>query len=163
MSTIFEDVISLGIDHSNHETDLYIPVNRKTTDLIKKYYATSIGGTWFPEALIQCRNHWQWLWITGGRKDSYIEAYKWKHSCACCEYTSNIEEYTVFYDCNKCPLTGFAWDSLGEVLCSFCDRSEANSVYDEWKDSENMSCKKKWAKAMVDACNRAIESYIINE
>jgi hypothetical protein len=52
--SLFDDVKSLGIPHSNHYSDLYIPVNEQTTALIKKHdaFATTFtnqveGGLWY--------------------------------------------------------------------------------------------------------------------
>ena len=50
---LFDEVVEHGIEYSNHETDLYIPVNRKTAGLVKKYYSTDVGGVWFQEC--NCR------------------------------------------------------------------------------------------------------------
>ena len=37
------------------------------------------------DALRKCRNHWQWLMITGNwYKDDYEPSDKWLDSCACC-------------------------------------------------------------------------------
>lgn len=113
------------------------------------------------ESLIKCRNHWQWLAITGDRiKRTYNPAIDWIHGCACCEYTSKVETYYAFWDCNECPLTGFSWYSLGETGYSFCDRLSNNSVYAEWKIARFIEDRQKYAQKMVDACNRAIEAYI---
>lgn len=38
MNNIFNEVKELGIEYDSHETDLYIPVNEKTTELVKKYF-----------------------------------------------------------------------------------------------------------------------------
>jgi hypothetical protein len=34
---IYTQVVALGIEHSNHESDLYIPVNEQTRELVKNY------------------------------------------------------------------------------------------------------------------------------
>ena len=36
--TLYEAVIARNIKHSNHESDLYLPVNPETTKLVKHYY-----------------------------------------------------------------------------------------------------------------------------
>lgn len=45
---IYDEVINLNIEHSNHGTDLYLPVNPQTSALVKKYYSSPFG-TWFKE------------------------------------------------------------------------------------------------------------------
>lgn len=39
--TLFEQVESSGIEYSNHESDLYIPVNEQTRALLASYYFRS--------------------------------------------------------------------------------------------------------------------------
>lgn len=34
---LYNQIVALGIEHSNHESDLYIPVNDQTRELIKGY------------------------------------------------------------------------------------------------------------------------------
>ena len=45
---IYDEVVNLNIEHSNHDTDLYLPVNPQTSALVKKYYSSPFG-TWFKE------------------------------------------------------------------------------------------------------------------
>ena len=92
-------------------------------------------------ALYDCRNHWQWLWITGSRfKLSYKPSAKWKLGCACCESTGS---------CEDCLLIGYAW-SRG------CGSSK-DSLYRKWKIAETKEERQYYAHKMVTACNRAIE------
>lgn len=35
--TLYEEVVALGIEHDHHESDLYLPSNQVTRDLIKKH------------------------------------------------------------------------------------------------------------------------------
>ena len=35
---LYDDVIAQGIEHVNHESDLYLPVTVETTALVNKYY-----------------------------------------------------------------------------------------------------------------------------
>lgn len=37
MSDIFNEVLKLGIKHDSHYSDLYIPKNKQTDELVKKY------------------------------------------------------------------------------------------------------------------------------
>ena len=105
------------------------------------------------ESLIKCRNHWQWLAITGSDdKRSYEPSLLWEACCACCEYT---EQNTKQESCEGfCGLMGYAWEP--------CDWDEPclrpHSLYLQWKQSDD---KKAAAQKMVDACNCAIEDIII--
>lgn len=52
--TLFEKIVQLQIPHSNHYSDLYIPVTTQTTQLLKEHNApTNIfinqveGGLWY--------------------------------------------------------------------------------------------------------------------
>ena len=112
------------------------------------------------ESLIKCRNHWQWLAITGSDdKKSYEPSYGWMYACACCEYTSKLEKYDMFWDCSKCPLTGYAWEKL-ERKTSFCDHDQ-DSYFKLWFQGSSKKERQFYAQKMVDACNRAIEDMII--
>jgi hypothetical protein len=108
------------------------------------------------ETLIACRNHWQWMMITGsGHKTSYLPATSWLNCCACCEYTEDDH----WGACQvACPLTGYAWDEAGCCYTTVSDIGQFCSIYQEWEDnpgSEN-------AGRMVYAINKAIEDLIIN-
>lgn len=56
-ASIYEEVVAAGIPHHNHETDLYIPVNDQTRELLSRYplnkgNATTFinqveGGAWY--------------------------------------------------------------------------------------------------------------------
>ena len=116
------------------------------------------------ETLYACRNHWQWLMITGNsNKNSYEISLKWEYRCICCEYTllnyPLIEE--KFWDCNMCPLTGFAWIAFKDKIASFCDMDK-DSFYYGWINSISEKDKIYWASRMVYACNLAIEAIILN-
>jgi len=98
------------------------------------------------KSLYDCRNHWQWLWITGSsRKRSYEPSAKWKFRCACCESTNN---------CEACQLVGYAW-SHGCV-------SSKDSFYTKWLMAETKEERQYYAHKMVMACNRAIENELTN-
>ena len=91
--------------------------------------------------LFDCRNHWQWLWITGSwSKRSYEPSAKWSASCACCNNTDI---------CENCPLVGYAWSR-------HC-LSSKNSIFRKWQKAETKKTRIKYAHKMVQACNRAIE------
>ena len=105
------------------------------------------------ESLIKCRNHWQWLAITGSEdKRSYAPSLEWTACCACCEYT---EQTTKQKGCEGfCGLMGYAWEPCDwDVPCL-----RPHSLYKQWYWSID---KKLAAQKMVDACNRAIEDMII--
>lgn len=44
MSDIFNEVKELGINFDSHYSDLYIPVNDQTRELVKKYLSSPIDG-----------------------------------------------------------------------------------------------------------------------
>jgi len=44
MSDIFNEVKELGIKYDSHYSDLYIPVNAQTRELVKKYLSSPIDG-----------------------------------------------------------------------------------------------------------------------
>jgi hypothetical protein len=44
MSDIFKEVKELGIKFDSHYSDLYIPVNDQTRELVKKYLSSPIDG-----------------------------------------------------------------------------------------------------------------------
>lgn len=115
------------------------------------------------EALIKCRDHWQWIVDNTNRlltdnqnicqievKDAYfIENDMWDKrpvdSCFCCEYDNS---------CKNCPLIGYAW----EERC-FYNTKKFPSVYMGWfravseRDAGNA---KYFASRMVAACEMAL-------
>ena len=100
------------------------------------------------DALYACRNHWQWLWITGSKsKKSYEPATHWVAECACCDYV----KYCI--DCIDCPLIGYAWPKGCMTTGSF---------YIKWLYAKNKKTRVKYAHKMVMACNRAIENELTN-
>lgn len=112
------------------------------------------------ESVIKCRNHWQWLAITGSNdKKSYEPSLEWEQNCACCEYVSKLEVYDQFWDCSKCPLTGYAWEGVDRVT-SYCDHDH-DSYFKLWLHASSKKERQFYAQKMVDACNRAIEDIII--
>ena len=107
------------------------------------------------EALIACRNHWQWLWITGDEnKRTYKKSRRWLNGCACCDYSYDEAQDDV--DCSKCPLNGYAWSSEIDFGCE----DAGDSFYYLWKTEDEPQ---DWAKKMVDACNKSIEALILGE
>ena len=112
------------------------------------------------ESLVACRNHWQWLWITGSvNKLSYPPASNWESLCACCEYVENegidvgFEWDTHENDCGEhCPLTGFAWASA----CVY----DKTSPYHMWTDARKTEKLQHYAMMMVIGCNKAIEAIL---
>lgn len=111
------------------------------------------------ECLITCRNHWQFMWITGSPdKYDYGPANKWDNKCACCEYAKEIFNFNRPLKgncCKFCPLTGYAWKSG----CSYNKRS----FYDNWCEAKTHEQRQFWANRMVYACNQAIENYLLNK
>ena len=118
------------------------------------------------ETLYACRNHWQWLWITGSAsKRSYPPADNWPFECACCLYAGayfkdnesiwNID--ITDRDCTICPLNNYAWSTnINEWFeAAFCENSD-DSIYNHWLDDPSPEN----AYRMVQACNRAIEDIL---
>ena len=102
------------------------------------------------EALISCRNHWQFMWITGSKsKDDYEPARKWNSYCAVCEW----DGYNLG-TCRDCPLSGYAW----KVFCN-----STKSFWRGWLRSKSINQRRFWANRMVYACNQAIENYLLNK
>lgn len=114
--------------------------------------------------LYDCRNHWQWLWITGSiDKDSYEPSEQWEFNCACCEFMEHRCKglnKNKEYICDDCPLTGYAWCRCLSRSNVPCDAPNTNSYYYGWKTSETKEERQYYAHKMVMACNRAIEEFI---
>ena len=112
-------------------------------------------------SLYDCRNHWQWLEITGdGNKRSYEPATHWQFNCACCEsmrHESCGRNKKGEYICDDCPLTGYAWqgDTSGDFAP--CDTHNTGSYYYAWDTAETKEKRQYFAHKMVAACNRAID------
>lgn len=101
------------------------------------------------DALIKCRNHWQWLMITGDwRKRAYLPSNHWVDECACCEFVTDSGR--LERDCKLCPLVGIAW-SYGWNGC-VADLTP----YVRWQVADGDE-RIFWANRMVYACNQAIE------
>jgi len=45
--TIYQEVIERGIEHCNHNSDLYIPVTEETKELVQKYKLSGIMASTF--------------------------------------------------------------------------------------------------------------------
>jgi hypothetical protein len=105
------------------------------------------------EALIKCRDHWQYLADTDTIMkfdyfDGYIPAEIPKDGCYCCEYDLN---QLNTYKCNDCPLHGIAW-LPGQYGCE-----QYNSTYINWINAVSKKDRKFWASMMVVACNSALK------
>lgn len=120
--------------------------------------------------LIDCRNIWGWLAITGSdRKYSYPPALKFPFGCPCCEnagaelYGRDIWKDVYFdnRDCTKCLLCNIAWGiENNDPNESHCECEE--SFYAEWSIKYSKEARQYWAMRMVRACDTAIEQLIIN-
>ena len=110
------------------------------------------------EALIACRNHWQFMEITGSSdKGEYEPSFEWDSGCACCEYIKEayyLEVLILKKYCDSCPLRGYAWEKD-------CLLSE-NSFYANWVKADTPELRQFWAGRMVYACNQAIEKHLLN-
>ena len=115
-------------------------------------------------ALYDCRNHWQWLEITGSaNKEAYKPAKKWQFNCACCESMGHIENGTNDegdYICDACPLMGYAWQDNPYGESAPCDWHNTGSYYFAWHEAETKEERQYYAHKMVQACNRAIEDIL---
>ena len=113
------------------------------------------------KSLYDCRNHWQWLWITGSsEKETYAPAKKWLFYCACCEYmdhTGNGTNNEGDYICDACPLTGHAWQDDPNRGSAPCDGGNTGSYFFAWDTAETKEERRYFAHKMVQACNQAIE------
>lgn len=102
------------------------------------------------EALIACRNHWQFMEITGSRNNhAYAPAENWYLFSAACEWDRYFRS-----DCENCILRGYAWED-------FCDNP--CSLWSKWAEPTGTKHTKFYANRMVYACNQAIEGYLLNE
>ena len=115
------------------------------------------------EALIACRNHWQFMEITNDtQKSSYEPSELWDNKCAVCHF-AGINDYGN-RNCRKCPLRGCAW----KYNCEKCEDG-FDSFYQRWrytkyKNNEPWISKRRfWANRMVYACNQAIENLLLNK
>ena len=102
------------------------------------------------EALIACRNQWQWVVIAREHKNKYPGAVHYRNACACCEY-DRIIGYTSIDCAGICPLVGYAWGNS-------CIDNDNCSFYKKWRETSETY----WAKRIVYACNIALEDMIIN-
>lgn len=116
------------------------------------------------ETLIACRNHWQWLLITGShRKQDYVPAQEWPFDCACCFYAGSFfySDRSVCNDyrgCNNCPLLGYAWNPSNDEYHTPCEDNGSYMMWCNYKFNKDIACK--YAQQIVSACNRAIEDLI---
>ena len=112
-------------------------------------------------SLYDCRNHWQWLEITGSsEKETYEPAKKWRFNCACCDYMKHSGDGTNAkgdYICDACPLTGYAWQVDPHSNTAPCDTLNTGSYFFAWYIAETKEKRQYFAHKMVQACNQAIE------
>src|SRR5574343_651126 len=98
------------------------------------------------EALIACRNHWQFLEITRGwDKTEYKPSKKWDIECAMCQWDNMFNG-----DCTHCLLSNYAWKE-------YCTIGNNNSFWKMWANADTPEQRKFYANRMVYACNQAIE------
>ena len=110
------------------------------------------------EALIACRNHWQFMEISGSdSKSSYNPAKGWDNNCACCSFVGLHNRIKTIDGCNLCPLSGYAW---GQASYN-CDMD--GSYFRKWAISSTIEQRRFWANRMIYACNQAIENYLLNK
>lgn len=117
--------------------------------------------------LIDCRNIWAWLAITGsGTKSSYGPSNQFPFRCPCCKAAGAIiiDEHPLCVnienrDCSKCLLNGIAWASTLMYDDGKCE--EDNSFYNNWEDSYEVTDRQYYAMRMVRACDTAIEQLLI--
>lgn len=115
--------------------------------------------------LYECRNIWNFLAITGADTKPITG---FKNNCPCCHYVAyETSSYSVYLNCNYCPLKGFAWDFECEVNneehWSYYEKwGTARDIYSDEEDGELITQRKHWASRMTYACNQAIEALLIN-
>lgn len=127
--------------------------------------------------LLDCRDIWAWKAITGSRdKHIYPKALKYPFGCPCCEVAGAVLTGKLNWihvnlnnrDCNKCPLTGIAWNNEWEIdeeeeeyeddlSTCFCE-DDPDSFYLNF--TRNISSQY-WAMRMVRACDQVIEKLIL--
>jgi len=84
------------------------------------------------EALLICREQWQWLAETGSTDKGYIlreRGIAAEASCMCCEYDNQmlLKAGNRFKDlCTFCPLESIAWGEQGDCL-------SGNSIFYVWE------------------------------
>ena len=74
------------------------------------------------QALIKCRNLWQWLAITGSNdKESYKPAKRWPYNCVACMKAGSTKSTDRERNCDNCVLLGYAWSNtiLNNICSSF--------------------------------------------
>lgn len=96
-------------------------------------------------ALLKCLAHWENLAETGSKnKEDYLRSigeYPMTN-CYCCEYAS------AWYNCKKCPLSGYAW--------TYCISKSTDSFYMPWTLSPSKEERQFWAEKIVQACKQAL-------
>ena len=117
------------------------------------------------QALIKCRNIWQWLAITGNQyKYSYKPSKRWPYNCTACMKAGSTKRSDKNRNCNNCVLLGYAWSDavLSDI---FCVNSKKYSYYRLWTNnyfnSTYIDKRKYYANCIVNACNKAIEDIIV--
>ena len=123
-------------------------------------------------SLVQCRNHWAWLAITGSyNKESYKPSQRWPYGCKCCSYagatkaSKNADNIAGYRDCSKCPLLGYAWHPYSKyesenLTFIACNRRLA--FYYDWGESRSTSMRSYYAMRIVQACDKAIEDFLVH-
>ena len=117
------------------------------------------------QALIKCRNLYQWLAITGdSNKESYKPSNRWSYNCAACMKAGSTKYSDGNRNCNNCVLLGYAWGGAYKVKC-FCESNELDSYYELWHNNRfnhtYINERKYYANRIVNACNKAIEDIIV--
>ena len=118
------------------------------------------------QALIKCRNLWQWLVITGDDdKESYKPAKRWPYNCAACMKAGSTKESNRKRNCDNCILLGYAWSNAVRNSV-FCESNSEYSYYSyykvlEWIHHYEKKKHKYYANQIVNACNKAIEDILV--
>lgn len=114
------------------------------------------------EALLICREQWQWLAETGSTDKGYILRQKGldvEANCMCCEYDNQMLRENGNQDepsCTFCPLESIAW---GEAGMDCLSRRSIYAVWDSaWEDTpEDLQIRKAAASDMVCSCSYALQ------
>ena len=115
------------------------------------------------QALIKCRNLWQWLAITGSNsKGSYKPAKRWPFNCAACMKAGSTMYTDAKRNCDNCVLLGYAWSNVVRANL-FCESNSSYSYYRSWELNmhTNKYDRMYYANQIVNACNKAIEDILI--
>lgn len=101
--------------------------------------------------VVECKKVWQWLAKDGTRwKSDYFKAFPQKpypeNGCYFCQYdTDHLGED----GCDNCPALNM-WNRAKYCGCEL-------SPYEKWDSSKTTKARKKYAKQIVEICNKILK------